>query len=310
MVQAVPVTVLWRKNGGPLLLSSVNAAVVITDLGALRLPLKVDIQCFNGVLSLLNETVGLTVTASARNLTLIGFQASVNEAMAKLVYTPDLGFGGSDTVNVYVDDIDPRPGFQGVTTFTFRIAMTGMVVRLGTLNRASVSTVQVTLQEEVPLANELRLSLPPDFVPRRCGDGYQTCSMSSTLLTQDALNQTLFVGHSFGVDGRLVRASFTLNATLRGTSTFLITNVLLPNHCRDATFTLDALRCDVDRFGMRDCLPLKSWTTTFVSGLDQDGVPQKCSVCNACRSTPYGVWDCNQDNVRVAMPNFVSSCPQ
>jgi|EP00670_Eutreptiella_braarudii_P006422 hypothetical protein len=119
---AMPVA--WVENNGPLSLAASN--ITVTDSTPMPLPLKVEVKAKNGTVTVnATSVMGVEMEMEDDKVELMGMQASINAALALLVYTPEKDFAGIDTVTIEAKDHDGRgPGRAGVTEAHLNISMT------------------------------------------------------------------------------------------------------------------------------------------------------------------------------------------
>jgi len=171
------------------------------------------------------------------------------------------------------------------------------------LDRASISHVVLSFQgTALALGNELWVTLPPGFTLGRCAPhGNSLCDTQVMLATTDgvAVPHTLLVADVQG--STRLQFAFGANYTLNKHMQIKLNNVMLPNHCEDASYRMDAMYCVLNAWGTRYCYdPIKTWVSTYNTNMDPDGVAQGCSLCNACRPGVYDMWECNHNGIEFA----------
>ena len=65
-----------------------------------------------------------------------------------------------------------------------------------------------------------------------------------------------------------------------------------------------AMHCTDDYWGVKRCIEKYR-----AGNMASTGKPEGCSLCTACKASPYGLWDCEHDGVRVMMPVDSTTCP-
>jgi hypothetical protein len=156
------------------------------------------------------------------------------------------------------------------------------------------------------MGNQIAVELPDGFTPHRCGQGFTACATQSTILLVDT-NTT--VSHRLVTDGHELSLQLDANLTINGSVQFTFTNVLLPNHCDEAEYSLRGQSCSFDAWGAKSCearpmVRRVSYKPPLpTDAVFNDGVPQGCDVCSACKAHPAGHWECEHDGLRFLSPN-------
>eukprot|EP00667_Euglena_gracilis_P000843 EG_transcript_843 len=180
----------------------------------------------------------------------------------------------------------------GTSAFIGTDVTANFSVSLWPLNRGVTARLTLALRPNatVWLGNQLRVTLPPDFVLNRCDDGYASCPTQTELRLLDS-NAVVPLVAKLVTPGPYLQLAG--NLTLAGPAQIVLTNVSLPNHCNDATYLVQADYCQADQWGARVCTAQPPvFAATYSAATDVDGVPQGCSVCNACRAHPAGFLQC------------------
>jgi hypothetical protein len=179
----------------------------------------------------------------------------------------------------------------------------GLNVTLVPPHRGAVSTIVADFTTEVAV-NELWVTLPPEFTPHRCpGQGYSMCSSNTSLTLSDGVAH-YNVSHSLQAQGTGLKLLFPTTVTINGTASVAVTNVLLANRCEEVQYLLQAMHCTDDYWGVKRCIEKYR-----AGNMASTGKPEGCSLCTACKASPYGLWDCEHDGVRVMMPVDSTTCP-
>jgi hypothetical protein len=124
--------------------SSANSdAITVTDAAASGTSDSVTLTVIHGRL-VLGSTTGVTVTSGSNNsssMTINGTLANLNAALNGLVYTPNAGFTGSDTLAITVNDVGDNATATGSVALTVSARSIGVgVVLAGTTATTPATT--------------------------------------------------------------------------------------------------------------------------------------------------------------------------
>lgn len=196
-------------------------------------------------------------------------------------------------------------GMSSIAVLAENVPGTGaLTANLYPRPRASTSRVTVSFNHpSVAFAgNELWLTLPAGYMVGHCEED-MPCPSTSTIRL---LSTEAFVNHTMKVEGTLVKLTLEGNLTFSGMATIAITNVLLPNNCNDAAYTLQSMYCYMNEWNTKYCYdPTATYTFTHATSASMDGVPQGCTLCNACRTDPFinGAYNCEYDGNVFTIPS-------